>query len=80
MSTVVVQLGQCGNQIGTELFSILHSDAKSSCWTGKTSDPYLSSAKPSSYYQKTINKYFHERDSKVPQARAVLIDMETKGN
>ena len=78
MSTVVVQLGQCGNQIGTELFRILHSDAKNSWWTGKASDPYLSSTKPSSYYQKTMSKYFHERDSKVPQARAVLIDMETK--
>ncbi len=68
MSVVTVQLGQCGNQIGTELFSTLHSDA--------------SSANPSSpYRQVALERFFHtpeEERSRDLTARAVLVDMESK--
>lgn len=69
MASIVVQLGQCGNQIGTQLFSILHSDASNS----KSGFP------SSAYYQKTIDRYFREREGgRPPLARAILLDMEPK--
>ena len=71
-STVVVQLGQCGNQIGPQLFSLLLSDASATC-----KPPPSSSS--SSYYQKTLSRYFHESDtSRKLKARSVLIDTELK--
>ena len=71
MSTVTVQLGQCGNQIGTQLFSILHADALAST-------KHSTSINQSQYKQATIDRFFTERDLKPPLAKAVLIDMETK--
>lgn len=72
-STVVVQLGQCGNQIGPQLFSLLLSDAQATCKPSSSSSPY---------YQKTLSKYFHERNSRRNErslvARSVLIDTELK--
>ena len=73
MSIVTVQLGQCGNQVGTQLFSTLYKDATSSV--------------PSSHYREVaLNRFFHnsetlsQADEKLPgfQARAVLVDMESK--
>ena len=65
MSVVVVQLGQCGNQVGSQLFSTLHSDA-------------LGHTKQTSYLECSLDRFFYERDGLPPLARAVLIDMETK--
>lgn len=71
MSTVVLQMGQCGNQIGTQLFSVLYTDAQYSC---------KHDSRPSSfYYQSTIDRYFYtQQDSSKLSARSVLIDMEPK--
>lgn len=73
MSVVTVQLGQCGNQIGTQLFSTLHRDATSSS---------------SHYREVSLDRYFHISEAprqenecargEVVQARAVLVDMESK--
>uniref|UniRef100_A0A1X7SWJ1 Tubulin delta chain n=1 Tax=Amphimedon queenslandica TaxID=400682 RepID=A0A1X7SWJ1_AMPQE len=72
-STVVVQLGQCGNQMGPQLFSLLLSDASATC-----KSPSLSSSS-SNYYQKTLSRYFHKNDGKnTLKARSVLIDTELK--
>lgn len=66
MSVVTVQLGQCGNQIGTELFSTLYADT-----TNPTSPP--------TYRQVALERFFHSPSgSRDPQARAVLVDMESK--
>lgn len=70
MSVVTVQLGQCGNQIGTQFFSTLYDD---SC--------QLSSSSP--YRQVALERFFHQQDpsssrSRDLQARAVLVDMESK--
>lgn len=66
MSVVTVQLGQCGNQIGTQLFSTLYADASS-----PTSLP--------TYRQVALDRFFHTPyGSRDLQARAVLVDMESK--
>ena len=72
MSVVTMQLGQCGNQIGTQLFSTLHRDA---------TDPATSPT----YRQVALERFFHQHEagggvcrSRDPQARAVLFDMESK--
>lgn len=67
MSIVTVQLGQCGNQIGAQLFSTLYADATS-----------LTSSAP--YRQAALERFFHQCQdgSRDPQARAVLVDMESK--
>ena len=77
-STVVVQLGQCGNQIGPQLFSLLLSDASATCKSPPSSSS-SSSSSSSTYYQKTLSRYFHENDAKnTLKARSVLIDTELK--
>lgn len=75
MSVVTVQLGQCGNQIGTQLFSTLHRDA-------------TASLQPSPYREVALDRYFHSFEAprqdkegaygELLQARAVLVDMESK--
>lgn len=67
MSIVTVQLGQCGNQIGSQLFSTLHSDASSP-------------TSPHTYSQEALDRFFHQLDtrSRELRARAVLVDMESK--
>ena len=65
---VTVQLGQCGNQIGTQLFSTLYEDA-----SAPTSPP--------TYTQASLERFFHQREgprSRELLARAVLVDMECK--
>ena len=75
-----MQLGQCGNQIGRQLFSTLHEDALGGFQsTASCSD---------SYSEASISRFFHEPDccgksatssnSLLPRARAVLVDMESK--
>ena len=69
---MTVQLGQCGNQIGTQLFSTLHEDA--------TSCP-----SPSTYRQLSLDRFFYREEEELGgcrsrdlKARAVLFDMESK--
>ena len=75
MSVVTVQLGQCGNQIGQQLFTTLYEDASSSLRSSVTSK------RPTSpYYDLSTERYFHSSDtrSRVLSPRAVLVDMESK--
>jgi tubulin delta len=62
MSIVTVQLGQCGNQLGTSFFQTLADE--------------LSTAPPS--LANSITNTFFYGDGGTPTARAVLIDMEPK--
>ncbi|XP_058269211.1 tubulin delta chain isoform X4 [Hemibagrus wyckioides] len=64
MSVVTVQLGQCGNQVGPELFSTVYEDS-----TGANSKTYK---------QCSDERFFRESSDGVLAARAVLIDMEPK--
>ncbi|XP_053502791.1 tubulin delta chain isoform X2 [Ictalurus furcatus] len=64
MSVVTVQLGQCGNQIGPEVFSTVYEDS-----TGANAKPYK---------QCSDERLFRENSDGALVARAVLIDMEPK--
>ncbi|XP_076433740.1 tubulin delta chain isoform X3 [Peromyscus maniculatus bairdii] len=71
MSIVTVQLGQCGNQIGFEVFDTLFRD--SHCSQG------LCSKRENEAYQASCSeRFFREEENGVPVARAVLVDMEPK--
>ncbi|XP_059186776.1 tubulin delta chain isoform X3 [Centropristis striata] len=64
MSIVTVQLGQCGNQVGHELFDILCSDAHE--------------GQRKVYSTASRERFFHRTAHGELVARAVLIDMEPK--
>uniref|UniRef100_A0A2K6SI45 Tubulin delta 1 n=1 Tax=Saimiri boliviensis boliviensis TaxID=39432 RepID=A0A2K6SI45_SAIBB len=71
MSIVTVQLGQCGNQIGFEVFDALLRDSHSS--------QGLCSKRENEAYQTSCKeRFFSEEENGVPIARAVLVDMEPK--
>ncbi|NXP91437.1 TBD protein, partial [Passerina amoena] len=71
MSIVTVQLGQCGNQIGHEVFSALCSDSRGT-------HGLCSKTENQSYQDSCKERFFFEEQSAVPVARAVLVDMEPK--
>ena len=73
MSVVTVQLGQCGNQIGCDLFSLLHNDSH-------RPPQYTSSDSPenTTYRMDTLERYFTETRSGQHEAKAVMVDMEEK--
>ncbi|NXL25045.1 TBD protein, partial [Setophaga kirtlandii] len=71
MSIVTVQLGQCGNQIGHEVFSALCSDIRGT-------HGLCSKNENQSYQDSCKERFFCEEESAVPVARAVLVDMEPK--
>ncbi|XP_072247861.1 tubulin delta chain [Leuresthes tenuis] len=64
MSVVTVQLGQCGNQVGQELFDIICSDAQE--------------VQRKTYRTASCERFFHQTAQGELEARAVLIDMEPK--
>ncbi|XP_004643087.1 tubulin delta chain [Octodon degus] len=70
MSIVTVQLGQCGNQIGFEVFDVLFNDSQ--CSQG------FCSKRENEAYQTSCKERFFREENGVPIARAVLVDMEPK--
>ncbi|XP_078535951.1 tubulin delta chain [Lissotriton helveticus] len=71
MAVISLQLGQCGNQIGYEMFDVICNDLLST--NG------LCSKKENESYQLSCNeRFFREDESGVPVARTVLVDMEPK--
>ncbi|XP_077996264.1 tubulin delta chain-like [Glandiceps talaboti] len=75
MSLVTLQLGQCGNQIGGQLFSTLLDDAYAKA-------PTISKSENNSYIETVENRFFHQppshKDDRPLNARAVMVDMEPK--
>ena len=80
MSVITLQLGQCGNQIGRQLFTTLHEDALSAPAVRK-------STSPDAYCEVSLSRFFDARRGKTARssnshdllrARAVLVDMESK--
>lgn len=65
MAVVVVQLGQCGNQLGVELFDVLSCDC-------------LLEPQRSSYWTASRERFFHLTQTGELVSRAVMIDMEPK--
>uniref|UniRef100_A0A3B4FV12 Tubulin delta chain n=1 Tax=Pundamilia nyererei TaxID=303518 RepID=A0A3B4FV12_9CICH len=64
MSVVTVQLGQCGNQVGQELFDIICSDAQE--------------GQRKTYSAASCERFFHQTAQGDLVARALLVDMEPK--
>ncbi|XP_066118826.1 tubulin delta chain isoform X3 [Saccopteryx bilineata] len=71
MSIVTIQLGQCGNQIGFQVFDALFSDAHGpqGLCCKRENEAYQASCK---------ERFFSEEKNGVSVARAVLVDMEPK--
>ncbi|XP_034290468.1 tubulin delta chain [Pantherophis guttatus] len=70
MSIVAIQLGQCGNQIGREVFDTICTDLHSS-------QGFCSKKENDSYQAACKERFFEEKDEGMV-ARAVLVDMEPK--
>ncbi|KAK3932142.1 Tubulin delta chain [Frankliniella fusca] len=72
MSLTTIQFGQCGNQVGHELFSTLARDIF-------IPKPAVSSHENESYIEKTVTQWF-EQDCTLNKliARSVLVDTENK--
>lgn len=71
MAVVTVQVGQCGNQLGKQFFSTLMEDVVSnSSATNSRSDKM--------YEDDVLERFFDTRNENIPEARAVLLDMENK--
>uniref|UniRef100_A0A3Q2R2U7 Tubulin delta chain n=1 Tax=Fundulus heteroclitus TaxID=8078 RepID=A0A3Q2R2U7_FUNHE len=64
MSVVTVQLGQCGNQVGQELFDVISSDAQD--------------GQRKTYSSVSRERFFRQTSQGDFEARAVLVDMEPK--
>ena len=74
MSVVSVQLGQCGNQIGTDLFNTIMKDASS-----PPSYSSCTSLLNQTYGEEVFDRFFFQcESSKNYTARAVLVDTEPK--
>jgi len=77
MSVVSLQLGQCGNQIGGELFNMLIEDATklNPQFISKNVDHKVNQE----YEEEVVERFFtRERTGNSLYARAVMIDMESK--
>ncbi|XP_030754001.1 tubulin delta chain-like [Sitophilus oryzae] len=66
MSLVTLQFGQCGNQIGHSLYTILQEDILK-----KNSDKEV-------FYWEAVNKWFNINERGIWEPRSILIDTETK--
>ena len=77
MSVVTIQLGQCGNQIGFDLFKLIAFDAS---LTSRKSG--LLPTSNDAYQDEVVERFFEESDNKKQKtyltARAVLVDTEPK--
>ncbi|KAG7479007.1 tubulin delta chain [Solea senegalensis] len=65
MSVVTLQLGQCGNQVGQELYDVICSDAQDA-------------QRRTTHTTVSCERFFHQNKHGDLVARAVLIDMEPK--
>lgn len=73
MSVVTIQLGQCGNQIGSQLFSTLLDDARSTLSPASLSPP-----SPPAYYETSMERFFVAREEKPLQVSAVGVRLHTR--
>nr|XP_034995922.1 tubulin delta chain isoform X2 [Zootoca vivipara] len=71
MSIITIQLGQCGNQIGREVFNTICTDFRST-------NGLCSKKENESFQAACKERFFSEEKPRVLAARAVLVDMEPK--
>lgn len=70
-SSIFVQLGQCGTQLGHQLFETIYQDAS-------THPAGFSSIQNEEYNQIALENYFTETKNGLREAKSVMIDMEQK--
>ena len=68
---ITVQLGQCGTQVGHQLFTVLHDDATKA-------SPIASPNANSEYEELSLKTFFNETPKGQKEARSVMVDMEPK--
>ncbi|XP_022903158.2 tubulin delta chain-like [Onthophagus taurus] len=68
MSNVVLQFGQCGNQVGHSFYEFLYNDIQMTTKNGKSSNDYK---------QEALSKWFNVRKDFL-EPKAVLVDTEDK--
>ncbi|KAK7477418.1 hypothetical protein BaRGS_00031320 [Batillaria attramentaria] len=74
MSVITLQLGQCGNQVGGQFFTSIMDDLHAPLTAIN-----MSKQANNDYIQESQETFFCEqKNSSVPEARAVMVDMETK--
>lgn len=76
MSLLTLQLGQCGNQIGGELFSLLSED--STKLKPQFFSKIVNKKLCQEYEEESFERFFHVTKDGRLEARAVMIDMEPK--
>lgn len=81
MSIITLQLGQCGNQIGGQLFQTLVDDIYA-----KPTQTQVTPSSNLAYTEQALETFFRfspgisDADSEQLKARAVMVDMEQKVN
>ena len=78
MSVITLQLGQCGNQIGRQLFSTLREDALDGSKVRKLGTAAYSETSLDRFFHQDARKSCARNSNSIPRARAVLVDMESK--
>ncbi|KAF6772068.1 hypothetical protein AHF37_09248 [Paragonimus kellicotti] len=71
MSILSLQIGQCGNQLGAEIFKTVYND----CLTQKD---YQSNQKNTDYNYDSVSTFFHVCADGSLEAKCVQVDMEEK--
>ena len=75
MSCIVLQLGQCGNQVGQHVFDTLVEDNQTHVNAAKSTITNRSSV--DEYVRNSLDRFFIQYDNKLI-ARALVIDTELK--
>lgn len=75
MSILTLQIGQCGNQVGGQLFGSLIEDTCT-----KQSQVNVPPSANAEYISQVLDRFFvtPEKEGSLPEARAVMVDMEPK--
>ncbi|KAL4223799.1 Tubulin delta chain [Mactra antiquata] len=75
MSVVTLQIGQCGNQVGGQLFAGLIEDTQT-----KLSQVNVSPKANNDYIEAVYDRFFtcSDKPGNLPEAKAVMVDMEPK--
>lgn len=76
MSIITLQLGQCGNQIGGQMFQSLMDDIYM-----KPIQTMIPPNKNQDYIDEVLSTFFYQdgrSENQLPKARAVMVDMEPK--
>jgi tubulin delta len=75
MSCIILQLGQCGNQVGQRLFDTLIEDNLTN--SNQTKSTIINQSSINDYIRHSLDRFFIQYENKL-LARALAIDTELK--